>query len=672
MQTLTKLGTRLRSVPAILLPVVLGASVASTAPAATPPSKQQLSAAQAVLHALQEKKWFIAKTQLATLTHPALKALVHWRIYQRRDSDARFADIANFYLAHPDWPLIPSVRRWYEDESKSAPAKIILRWYRRFPPITAAGCSTFVSALTPVSRKEAQEAAERCWIILPMTAQEENAFAGVHGSLLSAGVFAERIRQLLRRGQLKDAERLARSGRKISDTDMKLLELRLQLQQKNPRKNQAATLRALRAVPKKLRNDPDLLFDEIRWQRQRGAPAVAEKRLKAAPDRPVFARRWWVERSIAVHRLMRAGRWRHAYRLVSAHQQWVSGAPTEPEMLAGWIALRHLKDTMRANLHFQRVYLFARDRRNRAAAAYWLGRTASAERKKAAAEGWYRIAAAEVETFYGQIALITLKAGRYTIPAPPPIPPRRKAAFDNRLLVQATRLLHPLELDYATRPFLIRIISTSRSAIGLRLAAGLAKELGETGLSVRAARYALRRGPVELDLAFPRAELPDGIGVQGALVYAIIRQESEFNAKAKSAAGARGLMQLLPGTAKRLAKAKKIPFDADKLTEDPTYNIRLGAALLEKLLRKYDGSIVLAVAAYNAGPTRVDRWISRHGNPKRRGIDALDWIVRIPYGETRDYVQKVLTNYLIYRSISGATKLEANAEAAWTANPKDN
>lgn len=664
-----KIVTRIRSASLAALPILVGSLSVSNAPAATP-GKAQLASARAVLQAIKEQKWFVAKTHLRAITDPALKALVHWRLYQRRDADSPFADIAKFYLKHPDWPLIPSVRRGYEQDSKSAPATTVIAWYRRFPPITPDGCSAFISALKPSSPKEAQEAAARCWIILPFTPQEETAFTGVHGGLLNPGIYLERIWQLLRTGHAKEAARLARAGRKISSDELKLIKLRVKLQQKNPHKNQAAILRGLRAVPAKLRNDPDLLFDEIRWDRRRGAPALAARRLRHAPSRPIFAHRWWVERSIAVHRLLRAARWKRAYRLAAGHQQWVTGDPTQPEMLAGWIALRRLKDTMRANLHFQRVYLFARDRRGRAMADYWLGRTAAAEHKAKRAKRWYRLAAAEPETFYGQIALMALKADNYRIPAPPPIDPRHKAAFDGRSLVQAARLLRPLGLDYAVRPFLVRIVATAKTGEDLRLAARLARKLGAIGLSVRAARLALRKGPVALALAFPRIELPDRMPVAGALVLAIIRQESEFNAKAHSAAGARGLMQLLPVTAKRLAKRQKIPFDADKLTSDPTYNIQLGAALLDRLLKKYHGSIVLAVAAYNAGATRVDRWIARHGNPRSRRIDVLDWIVRIPYGETRDYVRKVLTNYLIYRSMSGATALKGDVETAWTIKPK--
>ncbi|MEQ8700660.1 MAG: transglycosylase SLT domain-containing protein [Bauldia litoralis] len=663
---------RIHSVSILIVPLLIGAAASpSTAAAASKPSEAEISAARAIMRSVQERKWFLAQAHLRTIKDPTLRALVNWRLYQRRDGEARFADIAGFFLKHPDWPIIPASRRWYEEESKSAPAKVILSWYRRFPPITATGCSTYVSALKSTSRKEAQEAAARCWIILPMTRQEEMAFSGVHGGLLGDGVYGERIRQLLRRGRLEEAERLVKSSRDLSKSELTVIELRLQLQQRNARKNQGSIIRALRAVPAKLRNDADLLFDEIRWHRRRGAPAMVEKRLKAAPDRPVFARRWWIERSIAVHRLMRAGRWKQAYALVAAHQQWGSGSPEEPEALAGWIALRKLKDETRASLHFQRVLLFARDRRDAAMAAYWLGRTAAAERKTALATGWYRLAARETETFFGQIAQVTLKAENYSVPAPPPVSAKIKASFDNRDLVQAARLLKPLGLDYAVRPFLVRIVATSRTIDELRLAAQLAHDLDETGLSVRAARLGLRRGPVDLDLAFPRTDIPESLPVSGALVFAIIRQESEFNTKAQSTAGARGLMQLLPSTAKELARQNKIPFEAEKLTGDPAYNIQLGAALLDRLLKKYDGSIVLAVAAYNAGPARVDRWIKSHGNPNSRRVDALDWIVRIPYGETRDYVQKVLTNYLIYRSLSGATALKGGVEATWKAKPDD-
>ena len=200
----------------------------------------------------------------------------------------------------------------------------------------------------------------------------------------------------------------------------------------------------------------------------------------------------------------------------------------------------------------------------------------------------------------------------------------------------------------------------------LSLTAELAAELGERHIAVRAARLALPLGFVRSRLAYPVIALPKRLPVEPALVLAVIRQESEFNARARSGAGARGLMQLLPSTARFAARRARLKWSRRRLSRDTAYNIRLGSTYLAHLVKRYEGSYLLAAAAYNAGPARVARWIARYGHPDR-DIDPVDWIESVPFGETRNFLRRVLANVTVYRARLGLNGLAATPAVAWRA-----
>ena len=122
-----------------------------------------------------------------------------------------------------------------------------------------------------------------------------------------------------------------------------------------------------------------------------------------------------------------------------------------------------------------------------------------------------------------------------------------------------------------------------------------------------------------------------------------------FDTKALSTAGARGLMQLMPATAKRMAKQVGRSYSLDTLTAEPKYNVTLGAHYLNSLIEDYNGFYPMAIAAYNAGPGRVKEWNAKFGDPRRGEIDVIDWVEQIPFYETRNYVQRVMETYFIYR-----------------------
>jgi soluble lytic murein transglycosylase len=252
-------------------------------------------------------------------------------------------------------------------------------------------------------------------------------------------------------------------------------------------------------------------------------------------------------------------------------------------------------------------------------------------------------------TFYGQVALGRV-GGAAAWPSTPPASPAERAAFAQNELVQVAQLLRAVGADGWLRPFLVRLGLAADTPQRYALVADLALSLGRPDLAVSAAKRATSTtGATLMEQGWPVIPLPETSGLDPALVLAIIRQESAFEVRALSRAGARGLMQLMPATAALVARRLGIASNPARLLDDPAHNIRLGTAYLARGVDSFGGSYVLAVAAYNAGPGRATQWVARNGDPRVDGVDVIDWIERIPFDETRNYVQRVMENLMVYR-----------------------
>lgn len=297
-------------------------------------------------------------------------------------------------------------------------------------------------------------------------------------------------------------------------------------------------------------------------------------------------------------------------------------------------------------------------------AAYWAGRAAEAKGDSVQARGFYQTAARESTTYYGQLAAEKVAPG---VPLALPVTlapsPEARAAFERSSLVPVVRALYAVDRAEDARPFLHALLDQAEDDDTRGLAIALAQDSGQPYLAAALARQAALRGTLVVDAAFPVPALSWPQGPERALVLGLIRQESNFHPGAISSAGARGLMQLMPPTARVVAKAIGTGFHQDRLVEDPSYNVSLGAAYLSTLLDRFDGSYALALAGYNAGPSRPARWLKEYGDPRRGEIDPVDWVELIPFPETRNYVQRVLESTQVYRQRLGgdpALRLEAD------------
>ncbi|HVK90207.1 MAG TPA: lytic transglycosylase domain-containing protein, partial [Mycoplana sp.] len=364
---------------------------------------------------------------------------------------------------------------------------------------------------------------------------------------------------------------------------------------------------------------------------------------------------WWVEQRIASRGLADKGSYKAAYRLAAAHAARSETDVAEAEFHAGWYALRGLDDPKTASAHFQRILQVSNRPLAVSRAWYWLGRAAEAGAGPQARE-YYEKAAIFSGTYYGQLA--AARIGRSTLNVAYPQPSaEERARFHSREAVQAIARLAATGHGWRAASLYRALAEELQGPGELALLAALAEEAGNHQLSLQVGKIAFGRGVDVAALAFPVGVIPAGANISGsgkALAYAIARQESAFNPAAVSPANARGLLQLLPGTAQGVAKRYGLAYSKERLTSDAAYNATLGAHFLGEQIDAFEGSYVLTFIAYNAGPRRVNEWIARYGDPRGKPIDeVVDWVERIPFSETRSYVQRVMENYQVYKTRLG-------------------
>ncbi len=572
-----------------------------------------------------------------------------WLNMKQPGNAASYEAIRRFIRDNPDWPDLDQLRRRAEEaiNGKQAAAEI-LAWFAAQPPVTTDGMVAMTAALTATGEVEkARAMARRTWIEGNFSRRQEYRFARRYRKILTRADHMARLDRLLWDGRHRRARRMMR---RVNKEYHPVVIARIRL-----RRYRGGVDWAISRVPEQLRNDPGFLYERLRWRRRKGRDADALEILNNAPDDMVRPHRWWRERAAVARQLVIKGQARDAYRVVREHGLEKGQNFAEAESLAGWIALRFLHDAKAALAHFERLYKAVKYPISRARAAYWAGRAADAMGRKAAARKWFQTAARFDATYYGQLAALRRNPKATPRLAPEPHPDGADIAAFNRLeLTRVALMLDALGQDDLLSPFLRRLAENSSDGAHKVLTGRLAVALGRPDLGVRIGRQAYREGTTLFTLAYPIIDMPDG-NPERALLLSVARQESSFAPNARSSAGARGLMQLMPATARAVSRAIKTRFSRARLTTDPAYNIRLGGAYLGALIKQYGGSYVLAISGYNAGPGTVNRWIRTLGDPRQDDVDVIDWIELIPYSETRNYVQRVLENLQIYRRrINGA------------------
>jgi soluble lytic murein transglycosylase len=570
-----------------------------------------------------------------------------------------FEEIAAFLREEPDWPNQSALRRQAElAMPPDLDADSVLSWFRKYPPLSNEGFQRYADTLLDSGDSErAAKLARDRWVATEFSVEDEQAFLARYGRLLRTQDHKDRLDRLLWGRQDAPARRLLGF---FDDTYNTLIEARLAFD--TDERNAEAKLAR---VPDSLRGDAGLLFDRIRYLRRKGDDDGAVALLAQAPAKLIKPSAWWQERHILARRAIERHDFNLAYRIVQAHGQTEGSGLADAEFLAGFLALRFLDKPSEAFGHFHKMYRSVGAPISKARGAYWCGRAADALGQKAQAKEWFETASGFGTTFYGQLAAKYLGGqGHIDLPAEPRVSNADATAFERRDVVQAARMLAEIlgSSDSLVTAFLRRISLDAKGPGDYVLAAKLAREVGRRDLAVAAAKDAAQNNVFLVEAGYPmiKAQAPSP---EPALVHAIIRQESTFNPIITSSAGARGLMQLMPGTAQQVAKKLGIKNHRHtNLTANPDYNVRLGSAYLDDMIESFGGSYVLAIASYNAGPARTRQWLNQYGDPRTDAIDVVDWIELIPFSETRNYVQRVMEAMLVYRARIQGKRAELNLD----------
>jgi soluble lytic murein transglycosylase len=581
------------------------------------------------------------------------RLLVEWRYLLDKNSGASFDEINAFLKANPDWPNRDTLYSRAEAalDLNMTPAQVIA-WFGSRAPVSGMGKIRLGEALIASGQTtKGRDLIRDAWINSSFEPPQELAIVQKDGAMLSADADRQRLNNLLWRDDTASARRQIS---RVSNEAQQIGQARLTL-----RSSPAAGQKMAANLPGDLSSDPDLLFDRARASRRAGDNGQAESLLLRALTNGNAAKahpaKLWAETNIVVREALKDGNYRTAYQLLDRTDLNPGDEFSECEFMAGWVALRFLKEPKTAAPHFQKLEAGVSRPISLARAHYWEGRTYEAQGNAADAWQQYRLAAKAPNTFYGQVALARIDATPTLHIADMAVDASSaKAEFEQDDLAHAMKVLADLGQVSLLRTFALHDQELHPDARRTATLAQAMVDLGYREVTVRVAKQASYNGILYLPFTHPVIPVPayhgPGSGPEPALVLGLIRQETEFDPAAVSAPGARGIMQIMPAGARHDATLAGVPYRPNDLLSDVTYNMQLGMAEFGSYLSDWNGSLILSMAAYNAGPNNARKWVANNGDPRSPATDPIDWIEQIPFSETRNYVMRVLENTQIYRN----------------------
>ena len=643
-------------------PLLVAIFAMATAAAALTPGMRALYTARLAETAAGRFGTLAMSPEVSPATDRVMDAVVTWDRLRRDNGPATFAEIAAFLRVHRGWPAETTLRRRAEKLiDDRVPAAARLDYFRDYPPLSSSARFRLAEARQLTGDPVLAVAdARAAWVAGGLDPLGETLLTSKFGSALTPADHAARLDRLLWRGETGAATRML----SLVPAEIRALATaRLAIKA-------GAGDSALAGVPEQFLSDAGLTFDRANAAKRRGDVNGARRIMAdyaGTPGLVTDSEAWLKLRLELARAAMRDGQSEIAYRIAAGHRAIALGRPLaerslverqaliDTEWLAGWLALRRLGRPVVAVTHFERVRDTALTPVSQARGDYWAGRAAEAAGSDP--RPYYAAAATHADYYYGQLAAEHLGPS-LTIPVAIPVAVSREAqrAFDADELVRATRDLGEIGDRGRQTLFMKALVERAETPEQQRLLVDLGRSLDRPDLGVITGKAARVEGELALiDAAYPTLALPPELGGSWTMIHAISRQETQFDRAAVSAANARGLMQLLPATAAEQAAKLGLPYATSRLTDDPVFNVTLGAAYYARVRDNLGGSHLLAVAAYNAGAGNVRKWLAMNGDPRIPGTDAIDWVELIPFSETRDYVQRVLANAVVYDIIHPAT-----------------
>ena len=603
---------------------------------------------------MKKSKWSTSLGIAKKAKDKSIYNFIQWRHLLTKGNQASFYDYKVFIDQNSRYPRIGRLK--YLAEHKLSTAKVspkkIINWFSVDQPLSGYGKMILGESFILTGEKnKGAKLIKDGWITADLSKNELRFYRKKFKKYLNADDYIKRADYLAWNSKRWDLKRLLR----YLPTDYELLyTARYILMTKGYGVDQA-----IKNVPTKLKNDAGLNYDRLKWRRKRGRVDSSLEillNIKNNKEYLVKPEKWWKEREIISRALIYKKNYETAYKISSNHGMSSGSDFAAAEWLSGWIALSFLKDPLLAKDHFQNFYKNVNYPISTSRGAYWLARTYEKLGNKDQSNKWYKEASKFLTTYYGQLAFLKLNPnGKFELEKDMVVDDKYRKVFFNKELVKITYLLDELKNDKYTK-FILRHLANDNIPNGSEiLAAELATNIERYDFAIQISKISSYQKRFHNKFNYPIISTPKTINgrkiPESAFILSIIRQESEFDLSANSHAGAKGLMQLMPYTAKLVSKQAKLPYSKSRLTTDPEYNINLGSHYIAGLILQYDGAYPFAVAAYNAGPNRVKYWKKLNKNPQKKQIDYVDWVELIKFRETRNYVQRVLENYNVYRYI---------------------
>lgn len=570
---------------------------------------------------------------------PLIRDIADWLRLTNEKADFDEPRAKAFVESHRDWPRLYLIRRNTEKNLlKKADEDTLADWFGSYPPVSTQAVLKYVAILLKDKNWEkAVPMIHNLWIKADLSDSERAEIQEKYGVLLDERDYASRLHRLLWAKKTKEADALLKGV----DGELKnILQARVALI-----KNDDNPARYIKKI--KNQNDAGLVYDTVRWLRLNKKYDEAAALLQHAAANKVEPLLWWTERAALARTCLLMKRYRDAYRLVREHGLTSGAEYADAEWFAGWISVRFLRDKKKAVAHFENMLAQVSSPVSVARGEYWLGRTHEELGRRSEAIVWYEKAAQKITTLYGQLAARKIKRKHFPdLPEQLEISPQTVDKIKDDDLYKAVLVFNAVKEPSLAEPFALRLYGKMNSPEEITALAYMLKtQANRPDLAVDIARRARQSGVYFIDLSYPVISVPDS-PVEQAITLSIIRQESGFAPHVVSPAGARGLMQVMPSTAKHIMRLKRL--DPKKLNSDPDWNVTVGTKYFNYLLKRFDGSYVLAIAAYNAGPGNVSKWVKLYGKPDGQ-FNTIDWIEMIPFAETRNYVLRVLENLHVYR-----------------------
>ena len=599
-----------------------------------------------IIELINKNKWNKVQKILKAENSIELNDLANW-IKISSKNNLKNEKLIDLYYKYSDWPASKNlIKKIEQDVLWENYNEKYYDFLNKNPPVTLLGKTKLANYNQNINQ---EKIIIYNWINGAFNKKDELYIYLKYSNLFNNKINTKRLNNLIWKKQWSSVDRQIK---RVEQKDKLLANAKIKLSRR-----EYGVDYAVKNVPKEFINNEALVYERVKWRRNSGLTDKSYELLSIYLDSNTPLNKpniWWNEINWHARNLFKNHKYKEAYQLMSQHKQKKIANIANAEWLLGWIALTYLDKPEQAKKHFLLMKSIVKMPISLSRVNYWLGITEETLMNIEESKSYYKLAGLYNSTYYGLLANIkTTQQSEFKPINLNEVNKNISKKFINKLNV--LKLLSRADEQKYSLRFIKGLFHNKLTKTEILLILDTLKKEKRTDLYLRTCKKAIR-----IDVYFQRCLFPFPFNIKlntinnnvdTSFILAIAKQESEFFINAKSRSGALGLVQVMPNTAKLTAKKIGIKYDKNKLLNDTEYNLLIGSQYLSSLINYYKGSIVLAIAGYNAGPTNVNKWIKLHGDPRGKHINFIDWIESIPFKETRNYVQRVIENYVVYQKV---------------------